>query len=45
VDDCYRAWHAKGVVVVAKPHDDVFGRTFVIADPEGNLIRVCMFDK
>ncbi len=26
--------------VVEEPHDDVFGRTFVIADPDGNLIRV-----
>jgi hypothetical protein len=23
----------------------VFGRTFVIADQDGNLIRACMFDK
>jgi hypothetical protein len=30
---------------VEEPHDDVFGRTFVIADPDGNLIRVCMFDQ
>lgn len=45
VDDCYRVWQAKGVNVVEEPYDDVFGRTFVIADPDGNLIRVCMFDE
>ncbi|ERS63191.1 hypothetical protein HMPREF1257_01385 [Corynebacterium sp. KPL1814] len=22
------------------PYDDVFGRTFVVADPDGNLFRV-----
>ncbi|NEK47597.1 glyoxalase, partial [Rhizobium leguminosarum] len=40
VDDLYRAWAAKGARVVEEPHDGVFGRTFVVADPDGNLIRV-----
>lgn len=44
VDDIYAAWAAKGVTVVEEPHDDVFGRTFVIADPDGNLIRVSPVD-
>ena len=44
VDDCYTKWTAKGVTVVEEPHDDVFGRTFVIADPDGNLIRVSPVD-
>jgi predicted enzyme related to lactoylglutathione lyase len=35
---------AKGVTVVEEPHDDVFGRTFVITDPDGNLIRVSPID-
>jgi hypothetical protein len=26
-------------------HDDVLGRTFVITDRDGNLIRVCAVDK
>ena len=38
VDDIFTDWVAKGVAVVQKPHDAVFGRTFVIADPDGNLI-------
>ena len=44
VDDVFAAWSAKGVTVVEEPHDDVFGRTFVIADPDGNLIRVSPID-
>jgi hypothetical protein len=30
--------------VVEEPHDEVFGRTFVVADPDGNLIRVSPID-
>ena len=44
VDDLYAQWIAKGVTVVEEPHDDVFGRTFVITDPDGNLIRVAPVD-
>lgn len=44
VDGIYQEWVAKGVRVVEEPHDDVFGRTFVIADPDGNLIRVSPVD-
>ena len=36
VDDAYREGVAKGV--------HVFGRTFVIANPDGNLIRVSPVD-
>ncbi|WP_373408565.1 VOC family protein [Rathayibacter tritici] len=34
----------KGVHVVEEPHDDVFGRTSVVADPDGTLIRVSPVD-
>jgi len=44
IDAVYQEWVAKGVRVVEEPHDDVFGRTFVIADPDGNLIRVSPID-
>ncbi|MET9292126.1 VOC family protein [Streptomyces sp. NPDC003077] len=40
----YQEWTGKGVEVVEKPHDEVFGRTFVVADPDGNLIRVAPVD-
>ena len=44
VDQEFEEWTAKGLTVVEEPHDDVFGRTFVIADPDGNLIRVSPVD-
>ncbi|HEY0216091.1 MAG TPA: VOC family protein [Cellulomonas sp.] len=44
VDALHTAWSAKGVTVAEEPHDEVFGRTFVITDPDGNLIRVSPVD-
>ena len=44
VDEVYTRWTAHDVTVVEGPHDDVFGRTFVVADPDGNLIRVSPVD-
>ncbi|KZF09471.1 glyoxalase [Rhodococcus sp. EPR-157] len=44
VDEIFSSWVAKGVHVVQEPHDAVFGRTFVITDPDGNLIRVSPVD-
>jgi len=44
VDALFADWLAKGATVVEEPHDDVFGRTFVVADPDGNLIRVSPVD-
>lgn len=43
-DDMFTDWVSKGVAVAQEPHDAVFGRTFVIADPDGNLIRVSPID-
>lgn len=40
IDTLYQSWAAKGAHVVEEPHDDAFGRTFVVADRSGNLIRV-----
>ncbi|MFE0690347.1 VOC family protein [Streptomyces xiamenensis] len=44
IDRRYEQWVAKGVRVVSEPADMVFGRTFVVADPDGNLIRVAPVD-
>ncbi|MEJ1195897.1 MULTISPECIES: VOC family protein [unclassified Streptomyces] len=44
IDDVHAAWTAKGATVIEPPHDEVFGRTFVVADPDGNLIRVAPVD-
>ncbi|GAA3850608.1 VOC family protein [Streptomyces sedi] len=40
LDRRFALWVAKGVRVVSEPADTVFGRTFVAADPDGNLLRV-----
>lgn len=44
VEETFASWASKGVHVVEEPHDDVFGRTFVVTDPDGNLIRVSQVD-
>ncbi|WP_254704717.1 VOC family protein [Rhodococcus pyridinivorans] len=44
VDAIHDEWAGKGVTVVEAPHDEVFGRTFVVSDPDGNLIRVSPLD-
>lgn len=44
VDDLFAQWKSKGVKVVEEPHEEVFGRTFLVADPDGNLIRVAPAD-
>ncbi|AKK07189.1 lactoylglutathione lyase-like lyase [Corynebacterium mustelae] len=40
----YDEWVKQGVSVLEEPHDDVFGKTFVVADPDGNRIRVAPID-
>ncbi|MET8976013.1 VOC family protein [Streptomyces sp. NPDC004539] len=44
IDRRFEEWVGKGVRVVSEPRDEVFGRTFVVADPDGNLIRVAPVD-
>lgn len=44
VDALYEEWRGKGVRIVDEPRDEVFGRTFVAADPDGNRIRVAPID-
>lgn len=44
VDEIFTNWVSKGVRVAEGPYDDVFGRTFVVTDPDGNLIRVSPVD-
>jgi predicted enzyme related to lactoylglutathione lyase len=43
VDDAETACadlRSKGVVVVAPPHEEPFGRAFEVADPAGNVVRL-----
>ena len=44
VDDVFAAWTAKGVTVTEEPHDEIYGRTFTITDPDGNPICVTPVD-
>ena len=44
IDDLYARWIEKGATPVDPPYDDQFGHTFVVADPDGNLIRVAPVD-
>lgn len=44
IEEQHRTWTALGVTVLEEPHDAVFGRTSVIADPDGNRIRVAPVD-
>lgn len=44
IDAYHREWTRRGAATVREPHDEVFGRTFVVADPDGNLIRVAPVD-
>lgn len=44
IDQQYQRWCDLGVTILQGPHDDVFGRTFVAQDPDGNLLRVAPVD-
>ncbi|QYC37843.1 Glyoxalase-like domain protein [Nonomuraea coxensis DSM 45129] len=44
IDRQFKEWAHKDVTIVEEPHDEIFGRTFVVADPDGNLIRVAPVD-
>jgi len=44
VDEVFANWVSKRVRVVDEPYDAVFGRTFVVSDPDGNLISVSPID-
>ena len=44
IDAKYAEWQALGVRTLEEPHEETFGRTFVIADPDGNRIRVAPVD-
>ena len=44
MDRLHGEWLAKGATSFEPPHQDAFGYTFVVADPDGNLIRVSPAD-
>ena len=45
VDESFDAYKdLPGISVLKKPYTDVFGRTYLLRDPDGHLIRVCSRD-
>ncbi len=39
-DESHRTWQARGVEMVTEPHDEPFGRTFALRDPDGRVLHV-----
>lgn len=45
VDRLFEEWqHNHDIKIVQKPQTEIFGRTFLVADPDGHIIRVCPLD-
>ena len=45
VDNLYNEWKVNpNIRVVKEPHTEIFGRTFLVNDPDGHIIRVCPMD-
>lgn len=45
VDRLFEEWQKNSdIKIVQEPRTEVFGRTFLVADPDGHIIRVCLLD-
>jgi predicted enzyme related to lactoylglutathione lyase len=45
VDNLFEEWQKNpDIKIVQKPYTEVFGRTFLISDPDGHIIRVSPLD-
>jgi Glyoxalase/Bleomycin resistance protein/Dioxygenase superfamily. len=45
VDRLFEEWQKNpDIKLLQKPHTEVFGRTFLVEDPDGHIIRVCPLD-
>ncbi|WP_020412667.1 VOC family protein [Microbulbifer variabilis] len=45
VDSLYENWRENTEIKFTKePYNEVFGRTFLVEDPDGHIIRVCPVD-
>ncbi|WP_244903153.1 VOC family protein [Xenorhabdus innexi] len=45
VDKLFEKWKQEPKIkILQEPYTDVFGRTFLIEDPDGHIIRVCPLD-
>jgi predicted enzyme related to lactoylglutathione lyase len=42
VDRLFNEWHKNSdIKIMREPYAEVFGRTFLVKDPDGHVIRVC----
>ena len=42
VDGLFEEWKKiPDIEIVKEPYTEVFGRTFLVKDPDGHIIRVC----
>jgi predicted enzyme related to lactoylglutathione lyase len=39
VDRTYQEWKQRGVELLTEPHDEEFGRTFALRDPDGRTLH------
>ncbi|AOM42803.1 glyoxalase [Xenorhabdus hominickii] len=45
VDQLFEKWKQNSnIEIKQEPYTDVFGRTFLVKDPDGHVIRVCPLD-
>lgn len=45
VDGLFEEWKKdRDIHIVREPYTEVFGRTFLVKDPDGHIIRVCPVD-
>jgi predicted enzyme related to lactoylglutathione lyase len=45
VDNLFILWKENADInIIREPYNEVFGRTFLAADPDGHVIRVCPLD-
>jgi len=45
VDDLFELWKKNpNITIMQEPQTEVFGRTFLVKDPDGHIIRVCPKD-
>ncbi|WFQ79972.1 VOC family protein [Xenorhabdus sp. SF857] len=45
VEQLFQKWKGNPEIeIVKEPYTDVFGRTFLLKDPDGHIIRVCPLD-
>lgn len=46
VDQLFEVWRCKPQLkILQEPWSEIFGRTFLVADPDGHVIRVCLLDE